>query len=61
MIEEGVTSIGSFCFWYLDAVSITIPSTLTSIKSDAFGGCGILTDVYISDFEAWSNIKEPLI
>ena len=58
VLEEGVTGIGSFCFWYLDAISITIPSTLTFIRADAFGGCGgKLTDVYISDFEAWSNIN----
>ena len=59
-IPEGVTSIGKRAFWawhQSSLTSITIPSSLTNIGADAFGYCGNLTDVYITDLEAYCCIN----
>lgn len=42
-----VTRIGDDAFWCSSLTSITIPSSVISIGSDAFGGCGNLTSITI--------------
>ena len=50
-LPEGVTTIGSSIFGRnydsSDLKTLTLPSTLRSIASDAFASCGNLTDVYL--------------
>ena len=49
-VEEGITSIGSYTFYFSSALKrVTIPSTVTSIGSTAFGNCTSLTDVTLSE------------
>ena len=50
IIENGVTSIGSFAFYYCTALtSVTIPDSVTSIGGSAFYYCTGLTDVTIGN------------
>ena len=42
VIEEGITGIGSMCFWECDITSLSLPSTLTEIGSAAFMGCPLV-------------------
>ena len=57
VIPEGVTSIGEYALLCLSD-SVTIPSTVTSIGYEAFGGeYGNLKAVYISDLVAWCGIS----
>ena len=51
-----VTVIDEDGFQLSKIKSITIPSTITDIKVDAFYGCSNLTHVYITDFTAWCAI-----
>ena len=56
VIPEGVTSIGQYG---LSSVkdSVTIPSTITYLGQEAFGGMyNENLNVYISDLKAWCNI-----
>lgn len=47
-IEDGVTSIGNYAFYYCSGLtSVTIPNSVTSINSSAFSGCSGLTSVTI--------------
>lgn len=49
-LPEGVMTIGSDIFGYSEFNSLktlTLPSTLRNIASDAFADCGHLTDVYL--------------
>ena len=47
VIEDGVTGIGSYAFYYCTSLtSVTIPDSVTSIGSGAFYYCTSLTDVY---------------
>lgn len=49
-LPEGVMTIGSDIFGYSEFNSLktlTLPSTLRNISSDAFADCGHLTDVYL--------------
>lgn len=44
VISEGITSIGTFAFYYCQYLkSVTIPTSVTSIGSSAFEMCGILS------------------
>ncbi len=52
-----VTAIGEGAFRGKDIVNVTIPSTIKSIGVCAFGECQLLTNVYISDMEAWCRIE----
>ena len=56
-IPEGVTSIGDSAFWNGGLTSVTIPKSVTSIGGSAFASCSDLTDVYISDLDAWFQIE----
>ena len=47
-IENGVTDIGSHCFWCCEGMeSITIPDSVTSIDSSAFYSCKMLSNILI--------------
>lgn len=50
-IGSHVTSIGNAAFYnyYQNLTSVTIPNSVTSIKSSAFEGCSSLTSVTIPD------------
>ncbi len=52
-----VTSIGDWAFSYCDMTGVVIPDSVTSIGDFAFEGCYNLTEVYITDIEAWCNIS----
>ncbi len=48
IIDDGVTSIGSYAFYYCpELTSITIPESVTSIGNGAFSGCSKLTSITI--------------
>lgn len=49
VIEEGVTDIGEYAFYQCGVTSITLPSTLTEIKKEAFDGCANLEAVTIPE------------
>ena len=49
-INNGVTSIGDFAFYYCSSLTnITIPDSVTSIGDDAFCSCSGLTSITIPD------------
>ena len=56
-VEYRVTSIGESAFWGSYVTSINIPSTVTSMKENAFRECYYLASVKISDLAAWCSIK----
>ena len=56
-VEYRVTSIGERAFYRSCVTSVTIPSTVTSMKEMAFRECNRLTSVKISDLAAWCAIK----
>ena len=55
-VEYRVNSIGERAFYRCPVTSVTIPSTVTSVKEKAFD-CNLLTSVKISDLAAWCAIK----
>ena len=58
IIEDGVTSIGEYAFYYCENMkSVTIPSSITYIGHSAFYGCTDLRNVYINDLAAWCGIS----
>ena len=57
VISEGIEAIGSEAFSINDLESITIPSTVTSIRESAFSGCRNLKKLYISDIASLCNLK----
>ncbi len=56
VIEDGVTSIGDYAFWYCNLTSVTIPNSVTSIGSSAFFYCNDLISVTIPN--SVTNIGE---
>lgn len=57
-ISEGITHISAFAFYEVTSIkSITVPSTLKSIGSNAFYGCNQLKNTYISDLEGFCEIS----
>ena len=56
-VEYRVTSIGERAFYRSCVTSVTIPSTVTSMKENAFRECYYLASVKISDLAAWCSIK----
>ena len=52
-----VTEIGSMAFWGCTGItSVSIPKSVTTVKSNAFKNCSSLKTVYITDLAAWCNI-----
>ena len=50
IIEEGITSVGSYSFYYYDEVlNVSLPDTLKTIYAYAFNGCIELTNVDLPD------------
>lgn len=50
VIEEGVTSVGSYAFYGSDSlVKVTLPSTISSIAANSFGYCKALEEITIPD------------
>ncbi len=46
VIEEGVTSVGSYAFYYMPALTeVSLPNSLTKIGDYAFAYCSALTDI----------------
>lgn len=57
VIPEGIKEIKKDAFYnYLQLQSVTIPASVTKIGDSAFSGCTSLSDVYITNMEAWCNI-----
>ena len=56
VIEEGVTSIGSYAFWCCEFQEIHIPSTLVVVGDHAFN---VLPNVkiHIADLSSWCKIR----
>ena len=67
VIENGVTSIGSYSFFYCEGITqITIPDSVISIGFEAFSGCTSLADITIPNsvlsigegaFQGCSNLR----
>lgn len=49
IINDGVTSIGQFAFYNCEAISVSMPSSVTEIATQAFRECHELTDVQIPE------------
>ena len=47
IVSKGVTSIGSYAFWYMSAGSFSLPGTLKIIGDHAFKDCENLTEIVI--------------
>ena len=57
IIGDNVTSFGERAFQELTSMTeITIPNSITEIKSLAFSGCSNLQNIYINDISSWCNI-----
>lgn len=57
-IPSSVECIGEYAFW--ECTGLTKVSFLGSsaiVKESAFGGCVNLKDIYITDLDAWCNMK----
>lgn len=49
-INNGVTEIGNYAFYYLDRLSkVTLPDSLIRVKEGAFQGCSSLTKITLPD------------
>ena len=49
VVEDGVTSIGDYAFYFCNMTSVTIPEGVTNIGACAFYDCSSLTNVTIPD------------
>ena len=57
VIPEGTTTIGRYTFQYCKNIkSVSIPNSLTNIKSGAFAECEGLNAVHVSSIGSWCNI-----
>ena len=60
ILGEGVTSIGYCAFdGCNNLISLTLPSSLTTIDNYAFRNCTGLQEVHISDIKTWCSISFP--
>ncbi len=59
VIEDGVTHIGSYAFWYCDNFNvIEIPASVTSIGQSAFANCSSMMEVDYSGIRSgWEEIS----
>ncbi len=57
IIPEGVTTIEQYAFSFSSLKSIAIPASVTHIGQFAFQQCHSLSDLYITDIQAWLNIN----
>ncbi len=55
VVEEGVTALGSYCFYGVTADDISLPSTLTRIGSYAFAGNSSLETIDLVNVVTISN------
>ena len=57
-MSNGVATIGNYAFKNcISLKNITIPSSVMSIGKNAFEDCTVLSAVYITDIDAWCQIK----
>lgn len=49
VIEEGITGIGRYCFYYANAESVSFPSTLIKIGNRAFSHCSAITSLELPE------------
>ncbi len=53
VVSEGVTSVGAYAFYKLDAVtSITLPATVETVEYAAFEGCSALAELTLANTAA---------
>ena len=58
VLEEGVTSIGSFAFRECEQLeTVVLPDSLESVEQGAFSGCKSLKSVQIKDLRAWMEVE----
>lgn len=58
IIEEGVTSIGSYAFYYCPLISVNIPYSASTIGKGAFACCSNLSEVFYGGTKAnWDLVK----
>lgn len=55
IVRHGTTAIGAYAFYGSSIQEVTLPSSLLSIGTDAFGDCTQLAKVNITDADAWSQ------
>lgn len=56
-IPNGVKEIGEAAFYNCSITSVSIPSSITTIESEAFRDCPRLDSVLITNIEAWCEIS----
>ena len=58
IIPEGVTYIGELAFYWCSSLnSVSIPSSLKTMETDAFRFCDSISNIYIYDLSSWCKIK----
>lgn len=58
IVLQNITSIGSYSFCNMNLIkSVSIPNSVTRVKTGAFHGCTNLDSVYISDVDSWAGIS----
>ncbi|MCM1236454.1 MAG: leucine-rich repeat domain-containing protein, partial [Ruminococcus flavefaciens] len=57
VIPEGYTDINAFAFLnVMSLTSVSFPSTIRTIGSNAFDGCSNIGEVYVTDIANWSTV-----
>lgn len=58
ILPEGITDIGEYAFYSCQSLTeIVIPSSLSSIKAEAFSNSYSIKKMYISDLSAWCRLN----